>query len=269
MSYVKHPSVDSLLGTLHEHAPHAILLSGSKGVGLRQIAEERAGNTTLRFAGPDERNTTPVINVETIRELYEQTRGKHTSDQFFIIHQADAMTKAAQSAFLKLLEEPNDSVHFILTTHSIDKLLPTILSRVQRFNIPSITTEQSQKYIMLLGITDPMKVKQLLYIADGLPEELEKLATDQEYFESRTTLIKDARVLLMGEIYDQLLIVHKYKDDRSQARQLVSEAIRLARRSLSDSHDKRLVERLEKLLEVQSGIERNGNIRLQLAHFVV
>jgi DNA polymerase III delta prime subunit len=269
MSFVMHPTVDDLLRTLRGATPHAILFSGADGVGLRRIAEELAGDTTPRFINADESKATPVITVEIIRKLYEQTRGKQATDQFFIIHRADSMTKSAQSAFLKLLEEPNESVHFILTTSTLDKLLPTILSRVQRFNVPPITTEQSAEYIASLGVKDAVKTKQLLYIADGLPEEIEKLATDEEYFQQRTMLIKDARVLLMGEVYDQLLVAHRYKEDRSQARQLVVEAIRLARRSLSDSHDKRLVERLEKLLEVQAGIERNGNIRLQLAHFVV
>src|SRR5690606_41517756 len=67
-------------------------------------------------------------DLKIIRRLYDLARTKG-SKKYIIIDYAETMAKPAQNAFLKLLEEPNDQIHFILLSHQPQSLLPTIMSR--------------------------------------------------------------------------------------------------------------------------------------------
>ena len=70
---------------------------------------------------------------------------------FVIIEKADLLTTQASNAFLKSLEEPLDGVTFILLTHRVKSLLPTILSRCQTYYLPST---QSTIPESLIAITE-------------------------------------------------------------------------------------------------------------------
>ena len=72
-----------------------------------------------------------------------------------IINQAHYLNQEAQSAFLKLLEEPRGRTIFILITEYPEMLLPTILSRVERlrFCSPSgkaLSKEETEKISMIV-----------------------------------------------------------------------------------------------------------------------
>jgi len=74
--------------------------------------------------------------IDEVRELRERvrftpSRGKY---KIFVIDEAHQLTKEAFNALLKTLEEPPAHVIFILATTEPYKMLPTILSRVQRFD---------------------------------------------------------------------------------------------------------------------------------------
>ncbi|MEP6710361.1 MAG: AAA family ATPase [Candidatus Saccharibacteria bacterium] len=264
-----HPDAELLIQALQRDMPQSLLLTGQKGVGLYDIARRIADATVVNLVRPDESTTSRVISVERIRRLYDETKSRSAVRQFFIIDEADAMTHAAQTAFLKLLEEPAESIYFILTSSAQDRLLPTILSRVQRRNVKSITTEQSAEYIASHGVTDKTKVRQLLFIADGLPEELDRLIQDDVYFEKAAQRMKDARELLQASPYDRLVLAQKYKDNRQEALELIHACISITRMSLSVRPQAALITQLKQLLDVQEALLMNQNIRLQLARLVI
>jgi len=58
--------------------------------------------------------------------------------KIYIIECAETMNVNAQNALLKSLEEPSDTVKFILCTKDYSKLLPTVLSRCTFYNINGI-----------------------------------------------------------------------------------------------------------------------------------
>ncbi len=74
------------------------------------------------------------IRKEVINAIREQslTAPFISVRKVFVISRAECMNPAAQNAFLKLLEEPPQSVSFLLLSGSGDQLLPTVLSRVGR-----------------------------------------------------------------------------------------------------------------------------------------
>ena len=81
--------------------------------------------------------------VEQVRELRENvrfapTRGKY---KIYIIDEVHMLSTAAFNALLKTLEEPPAHVKFIFATTDVQKVLPTILSRCQRFDLRRIPAE--------------------------------------------------------------------------------------------------------------------------------
>ena len=264
-----HSTTDALIAQLRDHGTQSVLLSGPKGVGLLEVARHITQGNQTSFVSPDETKASRPISAEMIRDLYDMTRSKSVGRQYIIISEADAMTKSAQGAFLKLLEEPNASIYFILISSKPDELLPTIRSRVQHHVVAPITSEQSATYLTELGINNETSRKQLLYIAEGLPEELARLATDEPYFAESVQRMKDAREMLQAPLYKRLLVINGYRDNRIKAQQLVMFATNMTRRSLSQRPQKSLVTQLDRLLQASEALQANGNVRLTLTCLVV
>lgn len=78
--------------------------------------------------------------VEQVRELRENVRYAPTRGLYkiYIIDEVHMLTSAAFNALLKTLEEPPEHVKFIFATTEPQKVLPTILSRCQRFDLRRI-----------------------------------------------------------------------------------------------------------------------------------
>jgi replication-associated recombination protein RarA len=271
---VVHPITQKRLDILARDLPQSVLISGERGVGLYTIARMIAGSDFVGELRPQDAkehtdNENGTIRVEMIRSLYDHTRAKHTTRQVVIIDDADRMSSGAQAAFLKLLEEPNSQIRFILTSHSPQKLLPTIRSRVQHTNIQSVTEAQTAEFIASLRVNDPTRKAQLCFIAEGLPAEVQRLIGDEEYFRSRAKIIGDARTFLQASRYDKMVIIQKYRSDRTEALRLIDSMMQILRRSISANPKQPLILQLEKLLETREKISANHNIALQLARFVV
>lgn len=275
MNVIIHPASAAILEKMSVALPHAVMLSGQAGLGVSTIAMDIATKQTKTpsIVLPEKDDKIDLekgtITVDSIRRLYTETRTRQSAKRVIVIDYADRMTHQAQNAFLKLLEEPSESTHFILASHQPDRLLATVLSRVQHFQLSPATTEQSNALLDNLAITDLTKRTQLLFMADGLPAELHRLCADDAYFERRATMMRDARQLLQGSPYSKLLIAHSYRDDRPKSLQLIEDAIRIARRTLSKNMQPELVMYLDRLLHAYERILANGNIRLSIATLVI
>jgi DNA polymerase-3 subunit gamma/tau len=78
--------------------------------------------------------------VDNVRQLIEQVSYAPILGRYkvYIIDEVHSMSGAAFNALLKTLEEPPANVVFILATTEPDKVLPTILSRVQRYDFSKV-----------------------------------------------------------------------------------------------------------------------------------
>jgi DNA polymerase-3 subunit gamma/tau len=87
--------------------------------------------------------------IDEIRELREAARYKPARDRFkiYILDEAHQITDAAFNALLKTLEEPPAHVIFIFATTEPHKVLPTILSRCQRFDLRRIPVQTIAKHL--------------------------------------------------------------------------------------------------------------------------
>jgi DNA polymerase-3 subunit gamma/tau len=88
--------------------------------------------------------------VEQVRDLRESVRFAPARGQFkiFYIDEVHMLSNAAFNALLKTLEEPPPHVKFIFATTEPNKILPTILSRCQRFDLRPIPTETIAAHLL-------------------------------------------------------------------------------------------------------------------------
>lgn len=275
MKPIMHPASDKMLVAVVNNLPQSLLLTGAIGVGLgeisKYIASLRSVTPTIILPEKDEKTDLDkgIVSVDIMRRLYDETRTKAAGERIFIIDYAERMTGQAQNAFLKLLEEPGEGVYFILVSHSISKLLPTILSRTENLNMRPVSRKQSEDLLDKLSVSDVKKRSQLLFMAEGLPAELTRLATNDDYFNKRSSIIRSARELLMGSTYQKMLIAQNYKDDRAATLLLLLDSTKILKKSIIDNPQIETIKRIEKILMAYQRIEENGNIRLCLARMVI
>lgn len=270
-----HPDTERKLTNYRNSPSQGILLTGPKGVGLGTIAKDLAKKDIIALIEPTIPKKeivdaeTGTISIEAIRRLYDQTRGKQSRNQFVVIDNAERMSHGAQGALLKLLEEPSQRIHFILTSHSPELLLPTIHSRLQVIPVQPLTRDQSASILNELDLQDQTKRTQLQYIADGLPAEMQRLLSNQEYFASQSKIMTDVKTLITGSAYQKLLVINRYHKDKSLTLALLDKTMLVLKRSVASNPTSDTIKQLNSVLGIREKISANRNARLQLMLFVL
>lgn len=121
--------------------------------------------------------------IDEIRELRDGIRFSPTKEKYkvFILDEAHQLSKDAANALLKTLEEPPSHAIFILATTEIHKMIPTIISRCQRFDFRKLTL--------------PEIIKRLEFVAKKENAKIEKPALELIALNSSGS-IRDAESLL-------------------------------------------------------------------------
>ena len=98
--------------------------------------------------------------VEQVRELRDTVRYAPAQGKFkvYIIDEVHMLSTAAFNALLKTLEEPPAHVKFIFATTDVQKVLPTIISRCQRFDLKPIPAELIVQRLKKIATAEKIKV---------------------------------------------------------------------------------------------------------------
>lgn len=101
--------------------------------------------------------------VEQVRELREQVGFSPAQGQFriFYIDEVHMLSPQAFNALLKTLEEPPSHVKFIFATTEAHKILPTILSRCQRFDLRRIPSNIIADHLLHIASLEKVKLDRL------------------------------------------------------------------------------------------------------------
>ena len=160
---------------------HAYLFCGPRGTGKTTIARIFAkclngtGGPKVNFDDQDSRcieiaegRSLDVLEidgasnngVEQVRELRETCKYAPANSPFkiYIIDEVHMLSTAAFNALLKTLEEPPAHVKFMFATTDPEKVLPTILSRCQRFDLRRIPAALITKHLAHIAKLEKVKI---------------------------------------------------------------------------------------------------------------
>jgi len=146
----------TLINSIKENKiPSALLFCGPRGVGKTSSARIFAREIN-NYSKEDELSfnifeldAASNNKADDIRDLIEKVRippqkGKY---KVYIIDEVHMLSKHAENAFLKTLEEPPPYVVFILATTEKNKILPTIISRCQIYDFNRIKKVEIVEYL--------------------------------------------------------------------------------------------------------------------------
>jgi DNA polymerase-3 subunit gamma/tau len=161
---------------------HAYLFCGPRGTGKTTIARIFAkclnctGGPKVDFDDKDPRcqeiaegRSLDVLEidgasnngVEQVRELRETCKYAPASAKFkiYIIDEVHMLSTAAFNALLKTLEEPPEHVKFLFATTDPEKVLPTILSRCQRYDLRRIPVKLIAEHLASIAKDEKVKIE--------------------------------------------------------------------------------------------------------------
>ena len=205
--------------------PHALLLTGNKGLGLPEFSEKIAQhllclnlteeNTPcgvcqscqLFDAGnhPDFQSIEPEeagkqIKVTQVRELIEfMTLKSFTArNKIVTLCPAEAMNRSTANALLKTLEEPPAQSMLILISHQPERLPVTIRSRCQQIEFQPATDQQTIEWLEEQGIQTEYSIDLLLHLTGGAPLSVIEML-ENDILDERESVVTDIESIIKNQ----------------------------------------------------------------------
>ncbi len=187
------------LTTRYPNMGHALLLYGRTGCGKHTFAKQLAmwvlctqkqpqmacgkcascqwfkSDTHPNFVHitlneEEQKKSNAKIKIEKIRDLLPFVQQTGEGWRVVLIEPAQALNIASSNALLKTLEEPGERILLILVANHFLQLPATIRSRVQRFALDRIDSEQTTQYLaQYLPEQQSEQIDLLLNLANGMP----------------------------------------------------------------------------------------------------
>lgn len=185
---------------------HALILDGEQGIGKATAAfhlanallDDNINSSSQTLPAPDINSTTyrqiaqnahpnllyltrpktddgksfkTVITVDEVRRIqrFLGFTSSGSERRIIIIDSLGDMNRNAANAILKMLEEPPSNTLFLLVSHGIGGLLPTIRSRCQIIRFPSLEESEVEEALRLIGgdMLSPDEFKPLSALSGG------------------------------------------------------------------------------------------------------
>lgn len=200
---------------------HAYLFAGPRGVGKTSIA--RIFAKALNCSNPkdfepcgkcsncvDIKAGTHIAvreidgasnnSVDNVRELVDSFRvmpPKDVNYKIYIIDEVHMLSNQAFNALLKSLEEPPQKTVFILATTEINKIIPTVISRCQRFDFRSMSQDKLLEGLNTIVKAEKLKIdsealRMIARLADGSMRDAQSLLERVISFSDKKITIEDA-----------------------------------------------------------------------------
>ncbi len=234
------------LSRIFAKALNCLSPNGVEPCGKCQNCLEIAAGRSLDVTELDAASHNKVEDVKPIIEAV-QFKPANSPYKIFIIDECHMLSNAAWNALLKTLEEPPSHVRFIFATTEGDKVLATIISRCQRFDLRRIQTNDIVSRLKHVCANENVTAAEdaLLAIArgaeGGMRDALSSLdqlisfkgdtVTEEDALGvfglvSRSSLERLANAILTGDVKTILLSIEMFDSAGKNMRRLAGELLK-------------------------------------------
>jgi len=238
-------TVKTLLNALkYNMAAHAYIFCGPRGVGKTSIAriyakalncenlndkfepcnlcsscKEISSGSSLDVIEIDGASNRGIDDIRQINDTVGYRPGKGNY-KIYIIDEVHMLTKEAFNALLKTLEEPPEKVKFFFATTEAHKVLSTILSRCQRFDLKRVGNSEIIKKLSMIGASlqrdiDKKAMQLIANFSDGSLRDSESILEQILCFEDgaiTSKTVQDALGLTPKEKFFELDLAVQNQD---------------------------------------------------------
>jgi hypothetical protein len=284
-----HPKTRIQVNYIIKNTPQSLLLSAGIGSGKKTIAKNIAANV-LELTNLNQLANYPYyfhvsrlknksdISIEQIRTVNDALKlkipGNNTIRRIVFIEDGHFMSIPAQNALLKKLEEPNTDTVFLISTTSVQNVLPTIASRAQEIEIQPVSLEDALKYWKSSNKTKE-SISSAWRLSDGNVGLLSALLEDNTDHPLKLA-VDDAKVFLRASKYERLLMVDKLsrnKDELMHFFEAMSRMLNFLNHAAVKNGKERQAQNLLKSRKIirqsTEALYANTNSRLVALNFVI
>ena len=150
-------------------------------------------------------------NDGTVLRKKMTLRAREGKSKVFIIWHADKMNPTFANKMLKSLEEPSEHTHLIVVSEQPEKLLTTILSRLQRFKEEVLHEPEMASFLERAYNIDPLKAKAVAFRSEGMMGEAVR-----ELMENEDRWLMDFRAWMRMAYSRDLVGLYKWCETMSK-----------------------------------------------------
>jgi DNA polymerase-3 subunit delta' len=264
-----HQNVKSILNKQLESKKfsHAYLFSGPEGVGKKTLCLEFAKqvlNTEKLENHPDFQIldlNEEEIKVESLLDFIRALAFKPFmgAKKVAIINNAENLNPQSGNALLKTLEEPSPSTIIILIASSLN-VLPTIVSRCQKFNFNVFSADKMREFA---AISELQITKEILGLSFGRISRLKRLLEDKKSLFNDESTLKDYQDIGKMQLGEKLISISKFSDkENSELEQDFQLWLNWQLGQLG--HQPKSYTKLQALSDALLGLKQNYNKKLVL-----
>ena len=158
-------ALNALFTREQSELPHSFLFTGETGCGkttFGRIVAARLGCSRVNFREID---SADFRGIDFIREIRQQVKMMAVGGgvRVWLLDECHQLSRDAQNALLKSLEDPPAHVFFILCTTEPQKLLPTIVGRCVQFFVQSLPEEGITSLLRRVAKSEGIQVPMAVY----------------------------------------------------------------------------------------------------------
>lgn len=170
-----------------------------------RVLEPESEETESSGKRPSKKKQISVQQIRELSDFLELSSHRNGGLRIALVMPAESLNMASANALLKMLEEPPENMMFVLVADHPQKLLPTILSRCQKVELPLPQQEEALAWLTQQNLVE--KEAMLAYVG-GAP--LSAISPEQPAFANVSQLAKELSKGVQADGFAIAAMLHEY-----------------------------------------------------------